>query len=149
MPRGDALHFIGNVEAHDLFRGDSDVVVCDGFTGNILLKTSESAVEMLRHMMREEFMRSWAGRLSAMLARGAFARLRRRVGYAEFGGAPLLGIRGLAVICHGRSNPRAIRNGIRVASEYAEAGVNRRIEEALAAMVWPAEQTGPPAEAGG
>jgi len=132
--RDAPIHFIGNVEARDLFRGRSEVVVCDGFTGNILLKTSESAVEVLRFMMRDEFRRTWPGRLSALLGRGAFARLRRRVDYAEFGGAPLLGLRGLAVICHGRSSARAIRNGIRVASEYAEGDVNRRIEEALAAM---------------
>lgn len=129
--RESPLNFIGNVEASDLYRGGADVVVCDGFTGNILLKTSEAAVETLRFLMRTEFTRTWSGRLAGILGRGAFRRLRGRVDYAEFGGAPLLGLRGLAVICHGRSNPRAIRNGVRVALEYGQHGVDRRIEVAL------------------
>ena len=132
--QSSGLNFIGNVEASDLYRGGADVVVCDGFTGNILLKTSEAAVETLRFLMREEFTRTWGGRLAGLLGRGAFQRLRGKVDYAEFGGAPLLGLRGLAVICHGRSNPRAIRNGIRVALEYGQHGVNQRIEEALTEM---------------
>ena len=129
--RESPLNFIGNVEANDLYRGGADVVVCDGFTGNILLKTSEAAVETLRFLMRTEFTRTWSGRLAGILGRGAFRRLRGRVDYDEFGGAPLLGLRGLAVICHGRSNPRAIRNGVRVALEYGQHGVDRRIEAAL------------------
>jgi len=129
--RESPLNFIGNVEANDLYRGRADVVVCDGFTGNILLKTSEAAVETLRFLMRTEFTRTWSGRLAGILGRGAFRRLRGRVDYAEFGGAPLLGLRGLAVICHGRSNPRAMRNGVRVALEYGQHGVDRRIEVAL------------------
>lgn len=132
--KSSSLNFIGNVEARDLYTGKSDVVVCDGFTGNILLKTSEAAVDTLRRLLREEFMRTLAGRIGALLARSAFARLRQRVDYAEFGGAPLLGVRGLTVICHGRSSPRAIRNGIRVATEYGQHDVNRRIEEGLAAL---------------
>lgn len=129
--RRTTLNFIGNVEANDLYRGNCDVVVCDGFTGNILLKTSEAAAETLRHLMREEFTRTLTGKVAGLLARGAFARLRRRVDYAEFGGAPLLGVRGLTVICHGRSSDVAIRNAVRVAMEHAEHGVNRRIEEAV------------------
>lgn len=133
------LHFIGNVEASDLYRGHADVVVCDGFTGNILLKASESVVEMLRRLLREEFSRTWGGRIGALLARGAFQRLRKRVDYEELGGAPLLGLRGLTVICHGRSSPRALRNGVRVAMEYAAHDVSQRIEEALATLR-PAQQ---------
>ena len=128
------LNFIGNVEASDLYRGGADVVVCDGFTGNILLKTTEAAVETLRFLMRSEFTRTWSGRLAGLLGRGAFHRLRSRVDYAEFGGAPLLGLRGLGVICHGRSNPRAIRNGVRVAVEYGHHSVDQRIEAELAGM---------------
>lgn len=128
------LDFIGNVEAGDLYGGRADVVVCDGFTGNILLKASESVVEMLRALLREEFSRTWGGRIGAVLARGAFRRLRQRVHYEELGGAPLLGVRGLAVICHGRSSPRALRNGVRVAMEYAAHDVSQRIEEALATL---------------
>lgn len=144
LMRSPGLNFIGNVEARDLYRGRCDVVVCDGFTGNILLKTSEAAVETLRYLMREEFTRTFTGRAAALLARGAFRRLRARVDYAEFGGAPLLGVRGLAVICHGRSSPRAIRNGVRVAIEYGEHQVNRRIEAALALL----DASGPVDEAG-
>lgn len=132
--RRTELNFVGNVEAQDLYAGRADVVVSDGFTGNIVLKTSEAAAETLRHMLREEFSRSLGGRLGALLARGAFRRLRARVDYAEFGGAPLLGVRGLCVICHGRSSPRAIRNGVRVVVEYGEHRVNERIETALAEL---------------
>jgi glycerol-3-phosphate acyltransferase PlsX len=132
--RKTPLNFIGNVEANDLYRGGCDVVVCDGFTGNILLKTSEAAAETLRYLMREEFTRTLTGKVAGLLARGAFSRLRRRVDYAEFGGAPLLGLRGLTVICHGRSSDVAIRNAVRVATEHAEHGVNRRIEEAIRAI---------------
>ena len=128
------LNFLGNVEARDLYRGNADVVVCDGFTGNILLKTSEAAAETLRHLMAEEFRRTAMGRLAGLLGRSTFRALRERVDYAEFGGAPLLGVRGISVICHGRSNPRAIRNGVRVAMEYGAHQVSARIEEQLAAM---------------
>jgi glycerol-3-phosphate acyltransferase PlsX len=132
--RDTPLNFLGNVEARDLFEGRCDVVVCDGFTGNVLLKTSEAAAETLRFLLREEFMRTVAGRAAGLLARGAFARLKQRVDYAEFGGAPLLGVRGLTVICHGRSSPLAIRNAVRVAMEHSEHGVNQRIEEAVATL---------------
>jgi len=132
--RGTPLNFVGNVEARDLYGGRCDVVVCDGFTGNILLKTSEAVGDTLRQLLREEFMRTVAGKVAGVLARGAFQRLRQRVDYASFGGAPLLGVRGLAVICHGRSSPLALRNAIEVATEHAQHGVNRRIEEAVATL---------------
>ena len=105
--REEAINFVGNVEASDLYRGAVDVVVCDGFVGNILIKTSEAVVEMMRHMLSREFKRTLAGRLGGLLAQGAFRRLRGRVDYEEFGGALLLGVRGLTVIGHGRSTPRA------------------------------------------
>jgi len=142
--RGTPLNFVGNVEARDLYGGRCDVVVCDGFTGNILLKTSEAAAETLRQLLREEFMRTLAGKAAGLLARGAFRRLRQRVDYASFGGAPLLGVRGLTVICHGRSSPLALRNAIRLATEHAQHGVNRRIEEAVATLT--DGQTSPPTE---
>ena len=144
LVRDSGLEFGGNVEARDLFQGRCEVVVCDGFTGNVLLKTGEAAAEMLRHLLREEFTRTWRDRAGAWLARSAFLRFRRRVDYAEFGGAPLLGVRGLTIICHGRSNPRAIRNGVRVAVEYAQHDVSRRIEEALG-VVGAAEASAAPA----
>jgi glycerol-3-phosphate acyltransferase PlsX len=129
------IDFIGNIEARDLYRGRADVVVCDGFTGNILLKTSEAAVETLRTLLREEFMRTLAGKLGGWLARGAFKRLRARVDYEEFGGALLVGVRGLTVISHGRSSPRALCNAIRLVEGYRSHDLNRRLEEALASLV--------------
>jgi len=132
--REQPINFVGNVEARDLYRGDADVVVCDGFTGNILLKTSEAAVETLRALMREEFSRTLAGRIGALFARGAFRRLRSRVDYQEFGGALLVGVRGLTVISHGRSSPRALANAIRMVAEYGAHDVNRRVEAALAPL---------------
>lgn len=130
--REEAINFVGNVEARDLYRGAADVVVCDGFAGNILIKTSEAVVEMMRHMLKKEFKRTLAGRLGGLLARGAFRRLRGRVDYEEFGGALLLGVRGLTVIGHGRSTPRAICNAIRLVEGYGARDLNRRVEEALA-----------------
>jgi len=128
------LNFLGNVEAREIYSGDADVVVSDGFTGNVVLKTSEAVVETMLHLLRDELTSSPRNRLGARIARGAFRNYRGRVHYAEFGGAPLLGARGLCVICHGRSSARAIMNGIRVATEYAQHGVNQRIEEMLAAL---------------
>lgn len=133
----ESLNFVGNVEARDLYRGKADVVVCDGFTGNILIKTSEAAVETLRFLLREEFSRTWSGRLAALFARGAFRRLRSRVDYQEYGGGLLLGIRGLTVVAHGRSSPRALANAIRMVAEYGDHDVSERVEEALAHLASP------------
>ena len=129
------LNFLGNVEAREIYSGDADVVVSDGFTGNVVLKTSEAVVETMLHLLREELSSSRVNMLGARIARGAFRSYRGRVHYAEFGGAPLLGARGLCVICHGRSSARAIMNGIRVTMEYGRHGVNERIEEMLAGLV--------------
>lgn len=129
--RGSRLRFLGNVESQDIFDGSADVVVCDGFTGNVVLKTSEAVVNAVIGLLKEELSRTWLSKLGARLSRGAFRRYRKRVDYAEFGGAPLLGVRGLTVICHGRSSPRAIKNGIRVAREYLGQRVNEAIERAL------------------
>lgn len=129
------LNFLGNVEAREIYSGDADVVVSDGFTGNVVLKTSEAVVETMLHLLREELSSTRVNMLGARIARGAFRSYRGRVHYAEFGGAPLLGLRGLCVICHGRSSARAIMNGIRVTMEYGERRVNERIEEMLAGLV--------------
>jgi glycerol-3-phosphate acyltransferase PlsX len=135
------LHFLGNVEAQQIYSGEADVVVSDGFTGNVVLKTSEAVVETMLHLLREELTSSRRNMLGARIARGAFRNYRARVHYAEFGGAPLLGARGLCVICHGRSSARAIMNGVRVTMEYGQRGVNERIEEMLAGL---ASGTGAP-----
>ncbi len=128
------LNFIGNVESNDIYNGATDVVVCDGFTGNVVLKTSEAVVETMLYLLREELTSSRRGKLGARLAREAFRNYRKRVDYAEWGGANLLGIKGSCVICHGRSSAKAIMSGIRVALEYGNKRVSERIGEALLAL---------------
>ena len=125
------INFIGNVEGHDIFDGSADVVVCDGFTGNVSLKAVESATETLFHFLRQEFSRSWRTRLGYVLSRPAFKGFKKRVDYAEFGGVPLLGVKGTTIISHGRSSPRAIRNALRVAGEAVESGVNEQIRKEI------------------
>jgi glycerol-3-phosphate acyltransferase PlsX len=129
--RESSLNFIGNVEGRDIYNGNCDVVVADGFTGNVALKISESLADMLGAMIKEELQRDVRSRLGAALALPAFERFRKRVDYTEMGGAPLLGIDGAAVICHGSSPPKAIKNAVRVASEWAKAGLNEHIRMAL------------------
>jgi glycerol-3-phosphate acyltransferase PlsX len=130
-----SLNFVGNVEGRDIYNGSCDVVVTDGFTGNVALKISESLAEMLGAMIKEELARDFRSRMGAALAMPAFARFRRRVDYTEMGGAPLLGIDGAAIICHGASPVKAIKNAVRVAGEWAKAGLNEHIKAALEAEV--------------
>lgn len=133
--KDSSMNFIGNVEGRDIYNGHCDVVVTDGFTGNVALKISESLAEMLGAMIKEELTRDIRSKVGAALAMPAFRRFRRRVDYTEMGGAPLLGIDGAAVICHGASPPKAIKNAIRVAREWAKAGLNEHIKAALEAEV--------------
>ena len=133
--RESHLNFVGNCEGRDIYNGNCDVVVTDGFTGNVALKISESLAEMLGAMIREELSRDLRSKLGAALAMPAFARFRRRVDYTEMGGAPLLGIDGAAIICHGASPVKAIKNAVRVAGEWAKAGLNEHIRAALEAEV--------------
>lgn len=125
------INFIGNVEGRDIFSGIADVVVCDGFVGNVALKVSEGLVEALTKMLKESLMATVAGKLGGLLARQAFEDFRKRVDYAEYGGAPLLGVKGVCIICHGRSNANAIKNAIRVAVEFAHGRINEKIEAEL------------------
>ena len=134
------LNFLGNVESTEVYSGAADVVVCDGFTGNVVLKTGEAVVETMLHILRDELTSSWVSKLGARILRESFRNYRKRVHYAQFGGAPLIGARGLCVICHGRSSATAIKNGIRVALEYGRHRVNERIEEALAELVQEGER---------
>ena len=129
--KDSSLNFIGNVEGRDIYNGHCDVVVADGFTGNVALKISESLAEMVGAMIREELMRDVRSKIAAALAKPAFDRFRKRVDYAEMGGAPLLGIDGAAIICHGASPVKAIKNAVRVAGEWAKAGLNDHIKAAL------------------
>ncbi len=124
-----SLNYIGNVEGRDTFQGDVDVMVCDGFVGNVCLKLSEGLAEAVMGMLGEEISKSLKAKLGYLLAKDAFVSFKKRVDYAEYGGAPLLGIRGNAIICHGRSSAVAIKNAIRVASVMARNKVNDRILE--------------------
>lgn len=132
--RHSRMNFIGNVEGRDIFNGNADVIVSDGFTGNVSLKAIESVAEMLAVLLRQEISRSWSARIGYLFARGAFRRFRRKIDYAEYGGMPLLGVRGSAIICHGRSSPKAIKNAVRVAAEAIEHRVNDRIQEVMTAQ---------------
>ena len=128
------LNFIGNVEGRDIYNGRADVIVCDGFTGNVALKTSEGLVEAMLQLMKEELSRNLRARLGALLSVDSFRRLKKRLDYSEYGGAPLIGLRGVCIICHGRSSANAIKNAIRVAKEFAENQVNARLQEELSQL---------------
>ena len=129
------LNFIGNLDGKEVFKGKADVVVCDGFIGNVALKISESVAEMIQILLRAELRKSWRYRLGALLVKPAFASFKRTVDYSEYGGAPLLGVNGICIIGHGGSTAKAIRNAIRVAAEFSAQRVNERIVEELAARM--------------
>ncbi len=124
-----SLNFIGNVEGRDVMSGNADVIVCDGFVGNVVLKVSESVVEAIGLYIREGIGKSLIRKLGYLLMRPAFDSFKRRVDYAEYGGAPLVGINGISIIGHGRSSARAIKNAIRVAAELAKSEVNKHLHE--------------------
>ncbi len=124
-----SLNFIGNVEGRDLMAGKADVIVCDGFIGNVVLKVSEAVAEAIGLFLREDIKKSPLGKLGYLLMRPAFRSLKRRVDYAEYGGAPFVGINGISIISHGRSSDRAIKNAVRVAAELAKSEVNKHIRE--------------------
>jgi glycerol-3-phosphate acyltransferase PlsX len=122
------INFIGNVEGRDIYTGKADVIVCDGFIGNVALKVSEGLVEMIKSMLQESLEATITRKIGYVLSRAAFTDFKRRVDYAEYGGAPLLGVKGVCIICHGRSNANAIKNAIRVAAEFSSGKINQRIE---------------------
>jgi len=126
-----SLNFIGNVEGRDIYTGQVDVIVCDGFVGNVALKVSEGLVEMVKHLLQESLEATITRKIGYVLSKTAFSDFKKRVDYSEYGGAPLLGVRGVCIICHGRSNANAIKNAIRVAAEFSEGRINQRIEEEL------------------
>jgi glycerol-3-phosphate acyltransferase PlsX len=129
------FNFIGNVEAREVYKGNADVIVCDGFTGNIALKVSEGLVDTVERLIGEELSRTFSGMVGSLLSRRAFRRFRRRVDYAEYGGAPLLGVAGLCFVCHGRSSAKAIRNAMLMAHRFVTSGFLRRVEHEIAAAV--------------
>ena len=126
------LNFIGNVEGRDVFSGEADVIVCDGFIGNVSLKAVESAADAIFHFMREEISKSFLARLGYLLARPALRSFRRKIDYAEYGGVPLLGVRGASIISHGGSSSLAIKNAVRVAIDFVQNRVNDRIHDEIA-----------------
>ncbi len=128
---GIGIDFVGNVEGRDVYSGSVDVVVCDGFVGNVVLKVSEGLGEMVFTLLKREAQRSAISAAGFLLAKGAFAGFKKQVDYAEYGGAPLLGVRGACLVGHGRSNSRAIRNAIRLAHSYATRGVIEHIERKI------------------
>ena len=130
-----SLNFIGNVEGRDIYNGTVDVIVCDGFIGNVVLKVSEGLADMVKQMLRESLEATLAGKIGYVISRAAFSDFKKRVDYSEYGGAPLLGVRGACIICHGRSNANAIKNAIRVAKVFSENHVNGRIENDLLGKV--------------
>ncbi|MCX5800390.1 MAG: phosphate acyltransferase PlsX [Candidatus Eisenbacteria bacterium] len=125
------LKFVGNVEGRDVFRGRADVVLCDGFTGNILLKFMESVIDLLAGSIREQVSAAFRAKVGAFLMKPTFRKLEKMLDYAEYGGAPLLGIDGVCIIGHGSSSAKAVKNAVKVAVRFVERRVNDRIQEEL------------------
>lgn len=126
------INFIGNVEGRDVYSGNADIIVCDGFIGNVALKISEGLADALKKILMKEIAQSRLGRLAYVFVAAPLLRIRRRMDYAEFGGAPLLGVNGVSVICHGRSSAKAIKNAITRAAKLAEGGLIEQIRDDIA-----------------
>jgi glycerol-3-phosphate acyltransferase PlsX len=133
--KASSLAFIGNVEARDVYSGDADVIVCDGFTGNVALKISEGLVEMVETLLGEELSSTVTTRVGSLLTRRALRHFRRRVDYSEYGGAPLLGVAGATIVGHGRSSARAVRNAVAMAYRFAADRFIERVEQDIAATL--------------
>jgi glycerol-3-phosphate acyltransferase PlsX len=121
------LNFIGNVEGRDLFSGDVEIIVCDGFVGNVALKLCEGLTEVMARMLRKEMSITIAGRVGLLFGRKSFQKINKRLDYAEYGGAPILGINGVGIVCHGGSSAHAIKNAIGMASSYVENRIQERL----------------------
>ena len=135
--KASSLAFIGNIEARDVYSGEADVIVCDGFTGNVALKISEGLVDVVEDLLREELSSTITMRVGSLLTRRALRHFRRRVDYSEYGGAPLLGVAGVAVVGHGRSSAKAVRNAVAMAYRFAAQGFLARVEHEIAAAASP------------
>jgi glycerol-3-phosphate acyltransferase PlsX len=123
------LRFVGNVEGRDVYGGDVDVIVTDGFTGNVILKVSESLAHLVEEALKQEITRSIQASMGFLLSKDAFRSFKKRLDYSEYGGAPLLGVNGACFIGHGRSNVKAVRNAIRAADDFVRRGISEKIRE--------------------
>src|ERR1700677_4270229 len=135
------LNFVGNVEGRDLFNGHVDVIAADGFVGNVALKISEGVANLVRTVLKESLKTTITRQVGYMLSRSAFSDFKKRIDHTEYGGAPLLGLKGACIITHGSSNANAIKNAVRVAAEFAERRINQSIEQGLAALRPPVAET--------
>ena len=131
--KASVVGFIGNVEARDVYSGEADVIVCDGFTGNVALKISEGLVDVVEALLREELSSTFSGRVGSLLTRRGLRHFRRRVDYSEYGGAPLLGVAGVAIVGHGRSSALAVRNAVAMVYRFAFDGFIGRVEREIGA----------------
>ena len=129
MLKASHINFIGNIEGKEVYRGNADVIVCDGFTGNIALKISESLAEMIGTNLKRMFQNNWASKLGYLLLKPQLDQFKKKVDYSETGGAPLLGVNGVVIIAHGNSSPKAIKNAINRARELCEKNINEHIRE--------------------
>jgi len=129
------LNFIGNAEGRDIFTGDFDVIVCDGFVGNVVLKTSESLGTIILDMIKEEVKKSFISKIGAILMLPALKRFKKKADFAEYGGAPLLGTKGTCIITHGRADGKAIKNALKVASEFEKRHFNNKLKENIKNLI--------------
>jgi glycerol-3-phosphate acyltransferase PlsX len=128
------IRFVGNVEGRHVYAGDADVIVCDGFTGNVTLKISEGLVETVEQLLHEELSSTFGTRVGYLLSRQAFRRFRRRVDYSEYGGAPLVGVAGLCIVGHGRSSAKAVRNAVAMAARFVRDGLLDKLAQEVTAV---------------
>jgi phosphate acyltransferase len=122
MEANTNINFIGNIEGKDVMKGDTDVIVCDGFVGNVMLKTLEGAVISMFEILKEQFKKDWIAKLGAMLSYPVYIHLKKKLDHTEYGGALLIGLNGISVISHGRANAKAIKNAIRFAARISQSG---------------------------
>jgi glycerol-3-phosphate acyltransferase PlsX len=135
--KGVPLTFIGNVEARDVYTGGADVIVCDGFTGNVALKISEGLVDAMEDLLRDQLSSTITMRVGSLLTRRAMRHFQRRVDYSEYGGAPLLGVDGVTIVGHGRSSAKAVRNAVAMAYRFASAGLIQRVQREIGVATVP------------
>ena len=135
--KASAVNFIGNIEARDVYSGAADVIVCDGFTGNVALKISEGLVDTIEGLLREELSSTITMRVGSLLTQRAMRHFKRRVDYSEYGGAPLLGVAGITIVGHGRSSAKAVRNAVAMAYRFASSQLIQRVEREIAVAAVP------------